>query len=164
MLSLVMGAESDSIAAVYRARYAGFTAALATVTGDQEAGRDAVQEGFAIALRERSKFRGGSLEAWIWRIALRAALRARQSEGERALGIDAADPELVDPERDPELTAAIRSLSPRRRVIVFLRYFADLSYAEIAEALEVSEGTVAAALAQARTALAAEMNREEIER
>ncbi len=38
--------------------------------------------------------------------------------------------------------------------IVFLRYFADLSYAEIAAACDVSEGTVAATLAQARASLA----------
>ena len=37
--------------------------------------------------------------------------------------------------------------------MVFLRYFADLSYAEIAEACAVSEGTVAATLAQARDQL-----------
>ena len=160
MLSLVMGVDKDSIAAVYRRRYVGFAAALATVTGDAEAGRDAVQEGFALALRERSKFRGGSLEAWIWKISLRAALRARQSDGQPTV-IDAAEPQVVDRTRDPELTAAIGSLPPRRRLIVFLRYFADLSYAEIAEALDVSEGTVAAALAQAREALAAEMTREE---
>lgn len=163
MLSPVMGPDPDSIAAVYRMRYVGFVAAVATVTGDREGARDAVQEGFAIALRERSKFRGGSMEAWIWRIALRAALRARQRDGIQSLDVDTADPQLVDGERDPQLTAAIRSLPPRRRLIVFLRYFADLSYAEIAEALEVSEGTVAAALAQARKALAAEMTEEEEE-
>ena len=134
-----MGADQDSIAAVYRLRYAGFAAALATVTGDAEAGRDAVQEGFATALRERSNFRGGSLEAWIWKISLRAALRARQSDG-RAIAFDAVEPQIVDRERDRELTAALGSLPPRRRLMVFLRYFADLSYAEIAEALEVSEG------------------------
>jgi DNA-directed RNA polymerase specialized sigma24 family protein len=36
---------------------------------------------------------------------------------------------------------------------VFLRYFAGFSYAEIAEALEIGEGTVAATLAQAHAAL-----------
>lgn len=155
-----MGADHASIAAVYSERAAGFAAALATIAGDREAGFDAVQEGFAIALRERSKFRGGSLEAWIWKIALRTALRARQ-DGERPLAIDTADPQVVHRDRDPALTAAIASLPPKRRLVVFLRYFADLSYADIAEALEVSEGTVAAALAQARRALAAEITREE---
>ena len=37
--------------------------------------------------------------------------------------------------------------------MVFLRYFADLSYSEIAEIVGVSEGTVAATLAQARATL-----------
>lgn len=132
MLSVVMGVDAERIAAVYRERYEGFCAALATVTGSQESGRDAVQEGFALALRERSKFRGGSLEAWIWRIALRVALRIRQADGSLASNVDASYPALVDRERDPELTEAIRSLPPRRRLIVFLHYFVDLSYSEIA--------------------------------
>jgi DNA-directed RNA polymerase specialized sigma24 family protein len=34
--------------------------------------------------------------------------------------------------------------------MIFLRYYADLSYAQIAEACGVSEGTVAATLAHAR--------------
>jgi DNA-directed RNA polymerase specialized sigma24 family protein len=38
-------------------------------------------------------------------------------------------------------------------LIVFLRYFADLSYAEIADVCEISEGTVAATLSQAQAAL-----------
>jgi hypothetical protein len=53
--------------------------------------------------------------------------------------IDALDPQLLEPERDPDLARAIRALPPRRRLMVFLRYFADLSYAEIAEACDVSE-------------------------
>jgi DNA-directed RNA polymerase specialized sigma24 family protein len=44
--------------------------------------------------------------------------------------------------------------------MVFLRYYADLSYSEIAEACGVSEGTVAAALAQARQALVLALNTE----
>jgi RNA polymerase sigma factor (sigma-70 family) len=62
---------------------------------------------------------------------------------------------LVQPERDPALADAIGALPPRRRLIVFLRYYADLSYTEIASACDVSEGTVAATLAQAHRALAA---------
>ena len=51
----------------------------------------------------------------------------------------------------------MRKLPPRQRLIVFLRYVSDLSYSDIAHACGIAEGTVAATLAQARTALAAEL-------
>ena len=63
------------------------------------------------------------------------------------------DPGLVEPTSDPVLSAALRALPPRRRLVVFLRYFADLSYPEIADVLGISEGTVAATLHKARAAL-----------
>lgn len=51
---------------------------MATVLcGDADTGRDAVQDGFAQAIRSRAGFRGeGSLEGWVWRIVL--ALPRRQ--------------------------------------------------------------------------------------
>jgi RNA polymerase sigma factor (sigma-70 family) len=148
-----MDERARAIEDLYRERYVGFRNALATVTGSYESARDAVQEGFARALASRRQFRGdGSLAAWVWRIALRAALEAK-SEGEVSAH-EMVDPLLVVPERNPGLTRALAGLPPRRRLIVFLRYFADFSYAEIAAACEVSEGTVAATLAQAHKALA----------
>jgi len=136
---------------LYRDRYVGFRNALAPVAGNREAARDAVQEAFAVALRERTTLRRReSLAPWVWQIAYRLALRERAQAHADELPVDLS---ILDPEGDPALAAAIRTLAPRRRVIVFLRYFADFSYAEIAEALELSEGTVAATLAQARAAL-----------
>ena len=148
-----MDERARAIEELYRERYVGFRNALATVAGSYEGARDAVQEGFARALASRRQFRGdGSLAAWVWQIALRAALEAR---GVPEVSIDEVlDLRLVAPERDPSLTAALATLPPRRRLIVFLRYFADFSYSEIAAACDVSEGTVAATLAQAHQALA----------
>ena len=159
-----MDRRAAAIERVYRERYAGFRNALATVTGSHETARDAVQEAFARALRERHRFRGEApLEAWIFRIALRSALEARRNG--RTVPLDEAfDPAPAHPERDPELAAALRALPPRRRLIVFLRYYADLSYAEIAAACGISEGTVAAALAQAREALLRSLQPDEVNR
>jgi DNA-directed RNA polymerase specialized sigma24 family protein len=47
---------------------------------------------------------------------------------------------------------------------VFLRYFADLSYAEIASLCQISEGTVAATLAHAHADLLTDLQREEAPR
>jgi RNA polymerase sigma factor (sigma-70 family) len=156
--------DAKEIEAVYRARYRGFRNALAAVTGSYDSARDAVQEGFAIALAKRDKFRGGCLEAWIWRIALNCALDGRRSAWRLALNDapELPDPQVVEPVGDPELAAAIRALAPRRRLMVFLRYYAEFSYAEISEACGVSEGTVAAAMAQSRAALAEALDLEEV--
>jgi RNA polymerase sigma-70 factor, ECF subfamily len=153
-----MDAVAQAIEELYRERYVGFRNALATVTGSYETARDAVQEGFAQALAGRARFRGdGPLGAWVWRIALRAALDLRAGA---ELPLESIEPRLVEPARSPSLAAALATLSPRRRLIVFLRYYADFSYAEIAAACDVTEGTVAATLAQARAALAAVLETE----
>jgi RNA polymerase sigma factor (sigma-70 family) len=142
-----------AIERLYRERYVRFRNGVATLTGSYDTARDVVQEGFARALRAQSHYRAeGSLEGWVWRIVLRTALEERA--GRDTLPLDAIEPEFVEPDRDPALADAIRALPPRRRLVVFLRYFADLPYATIAEALQIDEGTVAATLAQARQTLA----------
>ena len=146
----------ETVAAIerlYRERYIRFRNGVAPVAGSYEAAHDAVQEGFARALRASDQYSGrGSLEGWVWRIVLRTAAENRLP-GEEAR-LDDVEPVFVEPERDLALTAAVRGLPRQRRLVVFLRYFADLQYEEIAEALEIDAGTVAATLAQAKRALA----------
>ena len=149
---------------LYRDRYAGFLHAIAPIVGSTEAAHDVVQEAFAVALREQSKLRQkSSLAPWVWQIAYRLALRRRAHTHAQPEELQ-ADVSIPDESRDPGLAAAIRSLSPQRRLVLFLRYFADFSYDEIAAALEISEGTVAATLTQARTALANQLAPKEVAR
>jgi RNA polymerase sigma-70 factor, ECF subfamily len=161
-----MAASTEAIEALYRSRYASFRGGMAAITGSYETARDVVHEAFAQALRDREQYRGeGSLAAWVWRIAFRVALGSRSSR-RRELTLDelvAAAP-LPSPERDPSLAEALKRLSPQRRLIVFLRHFADLSYAEIASLCEISEGTVAATLAHAHADLLKDLQREEAPR
>ena len=158
-----MQGSTDALEQLYRDRYTTFRDVLAGVVGSNDLAREVVQEAFARALRERRTFRGeGSLEAWVWRIAFNVALKLRRDlRREWELDAPAITPD-ADP--DPDVRAAVQALPPRRRVVVFLRYFADLSYAEIAEAVGVSEGTVAATLAQARADLAGRLTMEEVRR
>jgi RNA polymerase sigma-70 factor (ECF subfamily) len=139
-----------AIERLYRERAAAFTRMAAAIAGPG-ACADAVQEGFARAYARRATYRGdGSLAGWVWRIVLRAALDARGAPATAELEDVLA---LPFPERDPELATALRALAPRRRTVVFLRYFADLSLTEIAQILGIAEGTVSATLAQARAEL-----------
>jgi RNA polymerase sigma factor (sigma-70 family) len=149
----------DDVERVYEAHYRAFCRMAAAVTGDAESGRDAVQEGFAKALASMDAYRGdGPLPAWVWRIVLRAALDRRRADAhdgsQLVADTDAWSATLPHPERDPELAAALAALPARQRLIVFLRYFADLPHAEVAELAGVEPGTVSATLAQAKAALA----------
>jgi RNA polymerase sigma-70 factor (ECF subfamily) len=150
-----MAATPHEIEELYRHRYVSFRRGVTALTGSPDGARDVVQEAFAQALRDRNQYRGqGSLSAWVWGIVFRIALDTRRN-GRELSTLDelVADTTLLSPERDPVLAQALRRLSPRRRLVVFLRYFADLSYTEIAALCEISEGTVAATLSQAHDEL-----------
>jgi RNA polymerase sigma-70 factor (ECF subfamily) len=59
------------------------------------------------------------------------------------------------------LDEAIVRLSPTHQEILRLRYFGDLSYAELAEALGVPAGTIMSRLHAARKALAGQLQEED---
>jgi RNA polymerase sigma factor (sigma-70 family) len=119
-----------------------------------------VQEGFARALTRREQLRDQhALESWICRIIIRCALDGRR-DGQVTETPDLPEEvalvwsaELAKPDSDPELARALRALAPRQRLIVFLRYFADLPIGTIADVCGISAGTVSATLAQAKTTL-----------
>ena len=147
------GASLDELEALYRNRFEIFARIAASVTGDAERACDAVQEAFAVAVRKRGSFRReGPLEAWVWRIVLNAA---RSDMRRTTAVVDYDDHALPNgrPEADAELRAAPALLPERQRTAVFLRYYADLDYAAIGEALGIRTGTVAATLNAAHTAL-----------
>lgn len=154
-----MATSRSELEALYRDRYLGFRRALAAVTGSYEVAHDVVQEAFARALANPQSYRGEApLGAWVWGIAVRAAREERRSTRplplDDVIGDEALEAGLTEPAHDPELGDALRALPPRRRLIFFLRYFADMSYKEIAAVCDISEGTVAASIAQSRASIA----------
>ncbi len=148
-----MALSIEEIQRIYEARQSGFVIAATALLKDRDGASDVVQEGFAQALVARRKWRGGSAEAWIWKIVQRKALdqiRRRHHDVPLDQEFDARG--LLS-ENHSGLAEAVAALSPRRRTMVFLHYFADLAYPEIAKVCGVSDGTVAATLAQARAEL-----------
>jgi RNA polymerase sigma-70 factor (ECF subfamily) len=136
------------IEGLYRTRYHVFVKVARGVTGDPQRAAEAVQDGFADAIRSRRTFRGdGVLEAWVWRAVLNAARKAvRRPLVE--VGAPVSD-EVPAADSVRELAPLVASLPERQRLVVFLRYYADLDYRSIAETLEVEVGTVSATLASA---------------
>jgi RNA polymerase sigma-70 factor (ECF subfamily) len=153
--------KADALEQLYRDRYRTFRDVLAGIVGSHDLAREVVQEAFARALRELRRFRGeGSLEAWVWKIAVNVALKERRRRlPEQELE---TEPVADSSPSDPVVRDAVLALPPKRRLVIFLRYFADLSYREIAEIVGVSEGTVAATLSQAHRELASRLEREEV--
>jgi RNA polymerase sigma-70 factor (ECF subfamily) len=157
--------NADSLEQLYRDRYRNFRDIMAGVVGSHDLAREVVQEAFARALRQQRKFRGdGSLEAWVWKIALNVALKKRRELAREWSLDDEYEAGSHEAEPDRDLWAAVRALPPRRRFVVFLRYYADLSYAEIGAIAGISEGTVAATLAQAKEELLGLLDGEEVGR
>jgi DNA-directed RNA polymerase specialized sigma24 family protein len=137
--------------ALYRTRLPEFRRVAAALAGDAEAGRDAVQEAFALAVRKRRSYRGEApLEAWVWRIVVNTAhnQRRRRSDPLPAGYDDEVPMNGSDPHPLP-----LELLTPRQREVLFLRYYADLDYASIGAALGISPGTVGATLTAARETL-----------
>jgi RNA polymerase sigma-70 factor (ECF subfamily) len=147
------GAEPAEVEAIYRDRCRAFLLAVTAFLGDGEAALDVVQDGFALALRNRGSYRReGSLEAWLWRIVLNVA-RDRRRSNRRLAALPEFEATEDAREHNDEVRASLLALPERQRLAVFLRYYADLSYEQIAEALGVRAGTVAASLHAAHSAL-----------
>lgn len=153
------GASLEELEEVYRSEFGRFLRTAAAIAGDVEAGRDAVQEAFASAIRSRERFRGEApLEAWLWRAVVTRAHNERRRGGERWTSEQpegAAEEHELD--RDEALRAAVSALPERQRQVLFLRYFADLDYKTIGRVLGIKAGTVSATLNHAHAALRGEL-------
>jgi RNA polymerase sigma factor (sigma-70 family) len=150
------GVSLEAIQALYRERAADFFRFALAKTGDPERARDAVQDGFAHAIKRRATFRGtGSLEAWVARCVINAA-----HDLNRAVSRTTAEPEDVATDSvigsdacAAVVREAVQRLPMRQRDALYLRYYLDLDYRAIADVLDVEVGTVSATLHAARNSL-----------
>jgi RNA polymerase sigma factor (sigma-70 family) len=143
---------------VYLSRFNEFCSVANAILHDRERAKDAVQDAFVSALSRRSQWRGeGSLDAWLWRAVLNAA-RDRRRKHEAILVSDTAAASPVEPWASFDGAAAgggtfadaLAGLTERQRLVLFLRYYGDLGYRQIAETLGIKPGTVAATIHQAQ--------------
>jgi len=149
---MTIGTTVPELEALYRRRYRAFLRVAAAVAGDEARGADAVQDAFVRAIRSRAAFRGEApLEAWVWRILLNSA-RAARPRAESVLPWRIAMNGSAEV-GEPDIDGCIAALPERERLVVFLRYFADLDYRSIATALGVKVGTVSATLHSAHATL-----------
>lgn len=138
---------------IYRDSLEAFLRVAAAIVGERDRAADVVHEGFARALAHAGAFRGdGPLEGWVWRVVVNEA-RRRRPAGPIPVPAPGAVPAADTSGHVTWLRALVASLPERQRLVLFLRYYADLDYESIAAAMEVAPGTVGATLSQAHANL-----------
>lgn len=143
------------------------------ILGSHADAEEVTQESFVAAYRAVRSYRGdGSLRAWLLRIATRQAfrrLRGRRPQAdldavpERLVADRQADPgqRVVVDERHAAVRAAVVGLPEPYREAVALRFFADLSLFEVAEATGRPVNTVKTHLRRGLERLRPVLGREE---
>jgi RNA polymerase sigma-70 factor (ECF subfamily) len=153
-----------SFAELYRETVHDVYAYVATLVGDRAAAEDVVAQAYERAYRKRGSYdeRRGTARAWLFGIARNAALdelrrrrRVAALPDEQTADLPAGpagdDPETIA--RRATVRAALARLEPRDREVIALKYNGDLTNAEIAKLLGVSESNAGTRLHRAMTKL-----------
>jgi RNA polymerase sigma-70 factor (ECF subfamily) len=146
-------------------------------TGNRAAAEDLTQEVFLRLYRTLEQYdpREGDLSSWLMRVARNLIIDdyRRRARTPAQNGEDLAEHEYhlrADEREDPhalveqrelseQIHAALAKLSPELRACVILRDLEGLSYQEIAEALQIPEGTVKSRINRGRLELARVLRR-----
>jgi RNA polymerase sigma factor (sigma-70 family) len=126
---------------------------------EEHAAEDAFQATFLVLVRKaRSVSKRGSVRSWLYGVALRVAVRARQRENVRRLREQSVLPRQSDDEPafshvQPILDEEIGRLPEKYRLPVILCYLEGMTNDEAAQQLNCPRGTIAIRLARARDRL-----------
>jgi RNA polymerase sigma-70 factor (ECF subfamily) len=140
------------------------------MTGDAHRGEDLTQEAFSRVFAKRKDYEpSGKFSTWLWRIAVNLChdeLRRRNRRGESSLdavsgeaasGIEftaselSPDKSLMEQERGEMVRAALMRLPEIYKTVLVMKHYEQLKFREIADVLEVPEGTVKSRMAEALT-------------
>lgn len=155
--------ESVDLAELYRTHHLQMVRLARLLVDDLASAEDVVQEAFLGMHRNRAALRDSGAAAGYLRQAVvnqsRSMLRRRRTvrahlkvaEPETA---PPADSDLLLAEEHRQVLRAVDRLPPRQREVLVLRYWSELSEAEIATALGISKGTVKSQASRAMAALA----------
>jgi RNA polymerase sigma-70 factor (ECF subfamily) len=170
-LQLLQLYQSDDAAAVemfVRAHQQSVYRLALSVLDDPAEAEEATQDALVSAINALNTYRGDSaFTTWLYAITLntcRSRLRKHKSRDRlmetlrslfRVRGELAPHPEeaAIRSEADAAVARAVGSLDEKHRLTVVLRYYNEFSIAEIAQLLDISEGTVHSRLFTARERL-----------
>ena len=143
-----------------------YSIALYFFHGDAASAADVTQQVFLKLIGSIARFRGESgFSTWLYRFVVNACVDRTRRAGAHARTTNPAvleelpaagshEDAFADAETARSVQAAIAALAPKLRIAILLRYFEDLSYAEMADVLNCSMGTVASRLSRGHEMLA----------
>ena len=157
------GVEVLSLEDAYSS-YADELVRYATVLVSADAAADVVADTFADLLRRPDRGWAGARDprAFLFgAVANRARMHHRSSGRRRhheqrvvSLATANAGPGIDgDPDASDDMLGALDALSVQQRAVIYLTYWHDLSVDQVADALDVGDGTVRRQLARARARL-----------
>ena len=134
---------------------------LAATVGPQEAD-DCLQETLIAALRAYPRLRDGSnVRAWLFTIARNKALDEHRARVRRPVPVaetsESGSAVALADDPDDELWWAVRSLPPKQRAAVVLRFVNDFSHRDVAAVLDCSEDAARRSLHEGLTRLRREI-------
>ncbi|HEY6935030.1 MAG TPA: SigE family RNA polymerase sigma factor [Marmoricola sp.] len=112
------------------------------LTGSEHAAADLVQDALERCLPRWSKIATGNPDAYVRRVMVNRNISVWRLRRRESLTDVTPEVGYVDQSTDLDLWRAISRLPARQRAVVALRYYEDLSEAEIARVLGCSTGTV----------------------
>ncbi len=161
----------DELAEFVRARYHHLVRRAYLLTGSQPAAEDLVQEALARCCASWRRQPIAQPDAYLQRVMVnllvsRSRLRRfREDPTDAVPERGVADTSATHAERDA-VWRALRATPPRQRAVLVLRFYEDMTEAEIAAELGVAIGTVrsqtAKGLARLRRTTTATMREEEV--
>jgi RNA polymerase sigma-70 factor (sigma-E family) len=142
--------RDEAVIALYHSHYVALVRTAVLLLGDVATAEDVVQDSFIAMYHGWWRLRDTSSALPYVRRAVmnraRSVLRQRAVAGRHAdwpaLDVASAEEDALATLARSSVLAALDALSPRQRQVIVLRYYADLSEAQIAGALGVTTGSV----------------------
>ena len=174
-IKLVLAGDSNAFEKLVLANQKNVYNLALKMTHSEDDALDISQETFIKAYQNLGAFRGESrFSVWLYRLTYNlcidflrkkpksqvVSLSAYQDDSGDTVDIELPDvrelPEDITFRRElrKEIASSINELSQSHREILVMREINDMSYGEIAQTLNISEGTVKSRLARARLSLA----------
>jgi RNA polymerase sigma-70 factor (ECF subfamily) len=155
-----VGERERSFEAFYAGAYPPVLRSLALALRDSSLAEEVAQEAFIRAFVRWHRVRAMERpQGWVYIVAVRIAFRRKRSEPSTDARVDIEPPFADTVVTRATVRAALEQLPERQRVAVVLRYLADLSLAEVADAMDIALGTVKSTLHAALGRLGVELSR-----